>query len=398
MRIRDLLYETWLSLIANKARSALTILGIVIGISSVIAMTSLIAGVQSQFVSELGLNQARMVQIFGGEYSFSEADIEQLKRVFPEYEIITTSSYGGGEAISTSGTSNVNMIGATEDFLKIMNIKVESGRLFSAEEEQRRALVVVVNKVVVKELFGDEEAMVIGKTFRMGQSGDTFTIIGILDSGNTPVTQQSSMVYLPITTLQARITGTQPIYELYGLAREDVDVVDLTSKTMTFLTEQRGEGVYVYSMREMLDQLNTVLMGFSIMLTAIASISLFVGGIGIMNMMLTNVTERTREIGLRKSLGAHTGDIVLQFLAEAIGLCLVGGIFGIIFGYLGAIGLAAIVNVTQAAASGAEIFPVIGIESIVIAVGVCAVIGIVFGFYPARRAAKLDPVESLRYQ
>jgi putative ABC transport system permease protein len=134
---------------------------------------------------------------------------------------------------------------------------------------------------------------------------------------------------------------------------------------------------------------------FSLMLTAIASISLFVGGIGIMNMMLTTVTERTREIGLRKSLGAHTTDITRQFLAESIALCLIGGLFGIIFGYLMAMALAGIVSIVQPDVS---FMPALGAGAIAIAVGVCALIGIVFGFYPARRAAKMDPVESLRYQ
>ena len=245
-------------------------------------------------------------------------------------------------------------------------------------------------------VFGDEDADSVGQTIRIGDNQESYTVIGIV-SGDA-ISNQYTTIFLTANTLQRRITGWPGFDRVLGLVKEGYDVYDVGDRTITFLSNYYNidrDYIYVQSMQEIIDQLNTMMSGFAVVLTAIASISLFVGGIGIMNMMLTSVSERTREIGLRRSLGARTSDITQQFLTESITLCLAGGFFGLIFGFLGAKGIAAVISMLN---PGMNLTPAIGIGSVVVAVIVCVFIGLLFGYYPARRAAKLDPVESLRYQ
>jgi putative ABC transport system permease protein len=204
------------------------------------------------------------------------------------------------------------------------------------------------------------------------------------------------------------LTGDWGIGSINGLAREDADMSTIAETTMQTLADyfqmsedQAKEDVYAYTMQSVIDELETTMASFQLLMTAVASISLVVGGIGIMNMMLTNVTERIREIGLRKALGARSSDITKQFLLESICLCLAGGVIGIACGYGGAYllgqfatGLMTELNGTE----GGPVTPVIDTKSVLMVAGICIAIGIIFGYYPARRAAKLDPVESLHYQ
>ncbi|MDR0501600.1 MAG: ABC transporter permease [Coriobacteriales bacterium] len=398
MGIRDLLHETLFSLSANKARSFLTILGIVIGIASVIAMTSLIGGMQNMFYDEMGLYQARMVQIgVFAERPLTSADTKALGIAFPEYEQIDASA-GYPVSLSTSKKKyETTAMGVTGNFSEMVGIKVSQGRNINEDDNLRKSRVLVLGKGVIRELFGDEEAQVLGSTIRVAANNESYIIVGIIDGNGTSA--YFNGCYMPVSTLHSRITGGEFYDGVFALAKEGTDVIELSQRTREFFMQRfklDEGGVFVYSMQEVMDQVNVIMAGFSMMLTAIASISLFVGGIGIMNMMLTTVTERTREIGLRKSLGAHTSDIVKQFLAESIALCTIGGIFGIIIGYGLSWGLALIIVMVQPDIG--NFMPALGLNAILIAVGVCALIGIVFGFYPARRAAKLDPVESLRYQ
>jgi putative ABC transport system permease protein len=398
MGLRDLLYETVFSLRANKARSLLTILGIVIGIASVIAMTSMIGGMQQMFVQQMGLFQARMVQI--GVYTdkpMTHETIEALEQALPEYEQFGATSSVYLHAATTNQQTDFMIQGVTGNYGELTNIKIESGRNLTRDDDLRQARVIVMGKGAIRDLFGSEDAQALGQTVRLGNNGESFLVVGIIADNGTGI--YFTQAFVPMNTLVKRLTGEERYDTIFGLAAEGTDVVALSERTSEFLMQRYKVGedaVFVYSMQAMLDQLNVVMAGFSLMLTAIASISLFVGGIGIMNMMLTTVTERTREIGLRKSLGAHTSDIVKQFLAESTALCLIGGLLGIAFGYTSSWGLAAIVVAVQPDIG--QFTPVLGLEAIIIAVAVCAIIGIGFGFYPARRAARLDPVESLRYQ
>jgi putative ABC transport system permease protein len=395
MGIRDLLRETWTSITTNKGRSFLTILGIVIGISSVIAMTSLITGVRNMLLGELGFNQARMVMIYPGAIA-GEKDLKALAEGVPEYEgVAGISSYYTSVTTATEQLS-FSVFGTSVDYFNVMGFELLDGRTYDDVENRQLARVAVIGRGVNFQVFGDEDYNSVGNIIRLGDNQESYTIIGVLKGD--AISNQYSTIYIPAQTLQKRMTGWPSYDQLVGMVAEGYDVNAVCDSTTAFLAKHFGieeDYIYIFSMQAVIDELNVMMTGFAAVLTAIASISLFVGGIGIMNMMLTSVSERTREIGLRRSLGARTSDITQQFLAESIALCLTGGFFGLVFGFLGAVLISNIISMVM---PDVRFTAAIGMSSVVIAVLVCTAIGVIFGYYPARRAAKLDPVESLRYQ
>jgi putative ABC transport system permease protein len=253
-----------------------------------------------------------------------------------------------------------------------------------------------VGKGILRDLYGSENAQAIGENLYIGPRAESYTIVGIIEGNGT--SRHYNRVLIPLDTLHVRLAGVRSIDTIFALAREGVDPVELSNRTQAYMTGPLAhlpDTVYVYSMQELMDELNLIVTGFSFMLSSIAIIALLVGGIGIMNMMLTSVAERRREIGLRKSLGAHASAITRQFLLESIILSLSGGVLGTILGLIIAVALGAL---AQTIGLNMPLAPAVGIENILGVAGICIAIGIIFGFYPARRAARLDPVESLRYQ
>lgn len=406
MRVRDIIYETLRSFASNKLRNLLTILGIVIGIGAVITMTALIGGIRQSLMGELGLSQARLVYIsvYPGR-DVTTDDVAAIARGVTDYEYVVPVTYAGAEISSDTKQSSASIEGVTAEYFDAMGVSFVAGHATTSADDAEMARVVVLDQNSVRTLYGNDASAkdTIGSTVKIGN--DTYTIVGITESSNL---YQSDYVqaFVPFSTTVSRISGTSNVDQILGFARESANMDTIAAHTKTFLTayfglsaENAEDSMYVTTMQSIIDEVNATMGAFQLLMMAVASIALLVGGIGIMNMMFTNVTERIREIGLRKALGARRRDITRQFLLESVCLCLVGGAFGMALGYGGSFLLVTIAGTLFSESLGVgPITPIIDIATVLTATGVCVAIGLIFGYFPARRAAKLNPVESLHYQ
>lgn len=406
MKVRDILEETFIALTANKVRSGLTVLGIVIGISSVMIMTAIGQGAQASISANIQSIGANLILVQPGtqrgpgfqvsagrgsaksitleDYESIATSITAIKGVAPE----VTSRY----QVTAKGTNtNTQVVGTVPAYTDVRNVQVAEGTFISDSQVRSGARVAVIGPTVNTDLFGEDSA--IGQHIRIKQID--FKVIGVtVAKGGSGFSNPDDVIYIPMTTAQRYLSGDAYISNI-SIAAESSDVASQVQSDVTALLTERHrikEGAVAdfstMNQADMLATMTSVTQTFTILLSAIAGISLVVGGIGIMNMMLTTVTERTREIGLRKAIGARAQDISRQFLAESVVLTLAGGIMGVALGWLVSFG------VTNAGLLETKI----SLSSVLLACGVSAGIGIVFGYYPALRAARLNPIDALRYE
>lgn len=380
------------NLMFDKMRSLLTMLGIIIGVAAVIILISLMNGMMDmmndQFAS-LGVDTVSVtIQDRGGRRTIDENDIYKFVDNNPDYfksatpnVTIPTANVRKGKNDITTSVSGINEM--SED---IKQIEIDKGRFFQYIDVKKKQKICVIGTYIEKEFFGRGNG--IGSTFKI--NGDTFTVVGVLEEKDDSSSGgQDEVIYIPYTTAVS-LSATKFISS-YTLMANSVEIVDnAIIKAEQFLENKIGDSDYysVNSVKQIMDMANTMTGTMKTMLVCIAGISLLVGGIGIMNIMLVSVTERTREIGIRKSLGAKNKDIKSQFVIEAATISGVGGLIGIVVGSIASVLFGRLLDLTALPSAGAIMI------SFCVSVG----IGILFGFLPANNAAKLNPIDALRHE
>ncbi|MFH1523805.1 MAG: ABC transporter permease [Chloroflexota bacterium] len=410
MNIGQSIIEALESLNANRMRSGLTILGIIIGVGAVIAMLAIGAGAQSTItgaINGIGTNllfvvPGNMTQEIRNQRPLTVMDAQVIADplVAPDVAAVAYLIQGSAEVTSAGGKRTTNsIIGTTPEYFTLQNYTVTEGDFLTQEQVLGQASVAVIGPTMADKLF-DRHDGVVGEVIRI--EGQPFRVVGLLESkGGGSFGNQDSSIVVPYTTAQARLihrSGLNQIDELLVQSTSS-DTVSLATDEVTQILRQRHrtpigmDDFTILSQKDILSIATTITGVLTIFLGGIAGISLLVGGIGIMNIMLVSVTERTREIGLRKALGARKRDILIQFLTESSLLSLFGGLIGIVLGWL----ISFIVG-RIAAASGTDLNPIVGINAILLATLFSTAVGLFFGIYPANRAANLEPVEALRYE
>lgn len=381
---------------ANKMRSFLTMLGIIIGVASVIAVAAIGQGGRQALQMEMErFGSNRFVIYYSGSQdrpitwldNFTEMDIKSIQEVSPAVSIIVPVSYERSNVSVGSRETETNVRGTLDTYPLIEPIKLEKGRFFSEEENRAARHVTVINRELADKLFPESDSL--GQ--RIVVNNLPVTVIGVIGSDKSAFGLDDSrlLMYLPIKSF-ANIFGNLWIDNLHGRAVNQDRVQEAIEQSIAILERRhRVEDKYkAYNMESEIEMANKITGIVALIIGSIASISLLVGGIGVMNIMLVSVTERTREIGIRKALGASHSDIMVQFLIESIVISLIGGIIGMILGLGGAVLISVI----------AKWPPLASWRMVMLAFLFSGSIGVFFGIYPANKAAKLDPIEALRYE
>ncbi|MGM9832568.1 MAG: ABC transporter permease [Candidatus Limisoma sp.] len=406
MNITNLLKIALKALNNNKMRCFLTMLGIIIGVASVITMLAIGQGSKESIKAQISEMGSNMIMIFPGNMERggvrqSNDDTQSMKPV--DYENIRDEARfvsdispmvsSSGQFICGANNYPSKVEGVNADYLNIRKLTVESGTVFTDNDIRRASKVCIVGKTVVDNLFPNGENP-IGRVIRFNST--PFTIIGVLKSKgyNSMGQDQDDIVIAPYTTVMKRILAIDYIQGIFASAITEEQTEDAIAEIKTVLNRNHkikdsdSEDYNVRSQQELSEMMSSTNEMMTILLACVAGISLLVGGIGIMNIMLVSVTERTREIGLRMSIGARGVDILTQFLIESIIISVTGGIIGVLFGAAASFCVKILLN-----------WPVsIQIFSVILSFVVCSVTGIFFGWYPAKKAANLDPIEALRYE
>ena len=402
-------------LLTNKLRSALTMLGVIIGVAAVIALMSIGAGVQDEItgqISSLGTNilivmpSERAVVGHGGGRGAAWITVDDVKALsepasVPDASLVVPEYSVAGQIIYGDDNFSVSAIGTTADYQELYELGLASGEFIADQDDGDK--VAVLGASVAEDLFGNFDPVGLKVKFNSGISGQTTSlkVVGVLAAeGGSMFANTDGSIIVPLETAQTRLANARNTFGDLTLNR--ISVVATSENTVDSTNDQiqsvlrashdidpgDDDDFMVINQAEMLDAVTIITSTLTVFLGAIAGISLLVGGIGIMNIMLVSVTERTREIGLRKAIGAQRSDILFQFLMEAVILSLLGGFIGILVG----VGMGQLVNLTGMVTS------VVTVSSVALAVGFSVVIGLFFGIYPANQAARLSPIDALRYE
>ncbi len=393
------------SLWANKLRSILTMLGVIIGVAAVIALMSIGNGVNQSITGEIqaiGTNLIIIVTDFdnsGGYQALSLADAEALSDPLnaPVLSAVSASVQGTQEVVFGRSSSRTNVAGVTANYFPVNNLtEFQSGDGLTQQDVDTRARVAVLGADIATDLF--EEAFPIGQSIKI--NGVSYEVVGVLAESGSGINNNNSNVYIPLTTAQSRLfvdrtrQGEKAVSTITAQAASEEQTDEAIEQITQILRQQHGiayaneDDFTIFSQSDLLETFNVITGTLTAFLGAIAGISLLVGGIGIMNIMLVSVTERTREIGIRKAVGALRRDILVQFLMESVLLSLLGGFLGMLLGWA----------ISQLAGQLIDLETVTDAGTVGLATGFATAVGLIFGIYPAWRAAGLHPIEALRYE
>jgi putative ABC transport system permease protein len=390
------------SLLANKLRSVLAMLGIIIGVGAVISMLAIGAGAQKSVMDRIGAMGTNLLVVrpaqrgtggvmSGTQQNLTIEDAQALLTEVPGVRSVAPVVGGNAQVKYLNKNSRTSIVGTTVTYLPIRSFEVEKGNSFSEIDVDRMGRVAIIGPATATDLFGTEDA--VDQTIKINRMN--FRVAGVLKSkGDQGYYNPDDQVLIPLTTAMKQVFGQEYLREVDIQAAEGVNLTKLQDDVTSFFRKRHKvqpgmpDDVNIRNQADILDAAAGVSRTFTILLGGIAGISLLVGGIGIMNIMLVTVTERTREIGVRKAIGAKDRDILRQFLIEAMLMSGVGGLIGVGLGVGGA----------QALAKFTQFVTLVQGQSVLLSLGFAAAVGIFFGYYPALRAARLDPIEALRYE
>ncbi len=393
MRIREIVRTSFRALVVNKVRSILTMLGVIIGVFAVVSLVSVVQGFQNYISDQFSKLGSNLIIVMPGLVSFQSNSPSHFTNNKLEYKNIDTLNlYLDGDIVAVTPlievtkiskyktkTFNATIIGGNADALKVVNVPVATGKFFGSGDRNAKAKVAMLGSAVVDALFPNRDPL--GQSITI--DGISFKVIGTAAEWGPNF---DNSIFIPDTTIKSSL-GIDKFTAIYIKVRDGVDMDQTMRKAKLALRRDlKADDYTVMSQKDILSSIDSILGVLSVALAAIAGISLLVGGIGIMNIMLVSVTERTREIGLRKALGATSRDILLQFLTESIVISVSGGLVGL--------GLAWGVTLAIQSLLRAEV----PWWSVILAFGFSLIVGVVFGTYPAISAAKKDPIEALRYE